>query len=129
MSNFSLRYSQMLGWLPLPGWWPTAKDNRQTAQPIVTQAEIQSRHLAFHRAFQRFVQEQPLWVSRRFDDAFLRQVTDAPELPSGLALAAAWDRQFGPISPMPIRCQQMAELAVVAEGFLRCYQQEVLISV
>ena len=97
-----------------------------TAQPIVTQAEMQARHLAFHRAYQRFAQQQPAWVARRFDVNFLRQVTDTAELPSGLALAMAWDRQFGPLSPEHIRCQQITELAVVAKTFLSFYQNETL---
>ena len=125
MFNFSLQYPQILGWLQLPRWWPIVKEKQQTTQPIVTQAEIQSRHLAFHRAYQRFARQQPAWVSRCFDDAILRQVTNAAELPRALALAAAWDRQFGPLSPMPVRCQQMAELAVVASTFLSLYQDEV----
>ncbi len=129
MNNVSLQYPQILGWLQLPRWWSLTKENPQTAQPIVTQAEIQARHRvfqrAFHCAYQRFAQAQPAWVARRFDADFLRQVTDVAELPGGVALAAAWDRQFGPISPMPVRCQQMAELAGVASAFLSLYQDEV----
>ena len=126
MSNFSLQYLQILRWLQLPRWGAQAKENQEAAQQVVTQAEIQSRHLAFHRAYQRFAQQQPAWVARRFDADFLRQVTDATELPTALALAAAWDRQFGPISPMPVRYRQMAELATVANIFLALYQDETL---
>lgn len=125
MSNFSLQYPQMFGWLQQLHWWSLSKAKQQTAQPMVTQAEIQARHLAFHRAYQRFAQQQPAWVAQRFDADFLRQVTAAAALPSGQALAAAWDRQFGTLMPMPVRCQQQAALAVVANTFLALYQVEV----
>jgi hypothetical protein len=125
MNNFALPTSQLSRWVQLLGWWLRTKEQQQTTQPVVTQAEIQSRHLAFHRAYQRFAQQQPAWVARRFDADLLHQVVDTTELPTALALAAAWDRQFGPVSPMPVRCQQLAALAVVANVFLALYRDEV----
>jgi len=126
MNSIFSPVSQMFGWLHLPRWGTGITELQPTAQPIVTQAEMQARHLAFHRAYQRFAQQQPAWVARRFDVNFLRQVTDTAELPSGLALAMAWDRQFGPLSPVHVRCQQITELAVVAKTFLSFYQNEML---
>lgn len=126
MSNSTTKYPSALSWLRLPRWWSLAKKSTQLVQPVATQTDIAAQHLAFHRAYQRFAQTQPAWVARGFDADFLRQVMDVAELPSGQALAAAWDRQFGPLSPMPVRCQQMAELAVVANAFLSLYQAETL---
>ena len=38
--------------------------------------------------------------------------------------AAAWDRRFGPLATLPVRCLQRAELVDVANHFLACYEHE-----
>lgn len=106
-------------------------------------------HLAFQPAYRRFAQAHPTWVSRRFDDDFLRQTLltrqairqmtrPVPGLaqgrqPSGFAfirpsdrfLALAWDSQFGALAPdEALRSCHMAEVILVANRFLTLLETE-----
>lgn len=130
MINLATIYTQTTDWLTLFLPWapqPAPLDH------IAKGEQIQQVQITFHCAYRRFAQRYPIWVNRRFDDEFLRQVIQprrfqtgdlaqaALSLPSGHELAWAWDRQFGPLFPDAVRTHQMAELIGVATHFLRLW--------
>ena len=118
--------------LAFPQWWPFRIIRRQ---PNTYSQESEQMQLAFHRAYRRFTCTHPGWVRRRFDADFLRQAVMirllhrwqagamAAHLPTGIALALAWDREFGPLSSDAVRAQQLAELTTVAAHFLHLFER------
>lgn len=118
--------------LAFPHWWPFRTIRRQSNAPS---REVEQTLLAFHRAYRRFAHTHSVWVRRRFDADFLRQAllsrltrrqqagTLAERLPTGFALALAWDREFGPLTSGAVRAQQLAELTTAATHFLHMFEQ------
>lgn len=134
MSTMATMYTQTTDWLStLRRWLPQTAPLTQTTES----AEVQQFQRAFHCAYRRFAQRHPQWVSRRFDDEFLRRAmasaftgaahATAPTLAgvSGYQLAWSWDREFGALLPEAVRTRQVAELIEIANAFLQllCAEQ------
>lgn len=117
---------------------------RPADQPLYG-AEAQPIHLAFQRAYRRFAQTHPTWVSRRFDDDFLRQSLLTRQMtrqmtpiaqdrhaggfvfnrPSDRFLALTWDNQFGALAfDEALRSRRMAEVISIANHFLTLLETE-----
>ena len=133
MSTMATRYTQPSAWANiLRRWLP------QTAPlPHSTEGgQAQQFQQTFHCAYRRFTQHYPQWVSRGFDDEFLRRslapafarggrtATSALEAVSGYQLAWRWDQQFGPLWPEVVRTRQVIELIEVANHFLHLLRLE-----
>jgi hypothetical protein len=128
MSSLTACYEQSLDWVQALAGRLTRI--RRSIQPP-SSGQGQQIDLAFHQAYRRFAQTHPAWVGRRFDDNFLRQtlVTRLKRnqtggvLPTGMALALAWDSHFGPLAADAVRVQQIAELTAVANHFLHLLER------
>lgn len=133
MSTMATRYTQTVDWLStLRRWLPP-----MVPLPQTTESEaVQQAQRAFHCAYRRFAQRYPHWVSRRFDDEFLRRsmapafAGTAPTTPpafaevSGYQLAWSWDREFGALLPEVVRTRQVVELIEIANVFLHLLRAE-----
>jgi hypothetical protein len=134
MLNITRWGSHALSWLHALGLHsPHRLRMKQTAEPDQTRW----LHQVFQRAYGRFAQAHPAWVARRFDEQLLRQ-TALPRLvrrrarerfahcsSTALALAMAWDAQFGVLAPdEAARAQRFAELTLVAQHFLALFARE-----
>jgi hypothetical protein len=129
MLNQTYDYPQTVAF---PHWWPVRMSRRQ---PNLSSKELEQTHLAFHRAYRRFAGTHAIWVRRGFDADFLRQALVsrlmhrrqsgmfADRLPTGIALALAWDREFGPLTSDAVRTQRLAELTIAATHFLHLFEQ------
>jgi hypothetical protein len=110
---------------PLTQWrfWQGKSGVAGTVSQVDAPVNVDQAHRAFHRAYRCFVQKHPLWIARRFDELLLHSVLPAlaanAPLPTAHDLALAWDRQFGVLSPYPLRLQQRAELDTIAGQFLQ----------
>jgi hypothetical protein len=106
---------------------------KQTAE----QEQTRRIYQAFHCAYGQFAQAYPMWVDRRFDAHFLRQTTlkrlvrgrgaegSTRSSVTALALATAWDSQFGALAPdEAVRSRRVAELIGVANYFLTLLETE-----
>lgn len=133
MSTMATRYTQTVDWLSTLRWWlPQPAPLTQSPEP----EQAQQFERAFHGAYRRFACRYPQWVSRRFDDEFLRQAMAATGTGaghtttalvarlSGYQLAWAWDRQFGALAPDHVRTRQVVELIEVANTFLQLWHAE-----
>ncbi len=128
MAGFTATYGQSWEWVHRLSSWLVCIFR---TQPPPSSWQAQQLDLAFHQTYRRFAQTHAAWVHRRFDEDFLRQhVTkafkprqDAIVLPTGAALALAWDRHFGVLASDAGRVQQLAELTAVANHFLCLLEQ------
>lgn len=122
MSTMSTMYTQTADWLStLRQWLPQTAPLPQTTET----EEVQDFQRAFHCAYRRFAQRYPQWVSRRFDDEFLRRaMTPAFTGASGYQLAWSWDREFGALLPEAVRTRQVVELIEIANAFLQLLRAE-----
>lgn len=135
MFTFTTRPLFRLNWLPTA--WTTLPQARSAPQttPAVTIDQLQ---LVLHKVYQRFFQSQPTWLQLGFDERFLqRMVTPrfvqyyciaagSGALPTGLELAFAWNRQFGPLIPNASnRMYQQNRLQAVANDLLHSIQIEI----
>ena len=150
MVNIASLYTQSFDWLSALGLGGRrVRRAKQTAYG----EEAHPLHLAFQRAYRRFAQAHPTWVSRRFDDDFLRQALLTRQMtrqmtrpatrpvsglaqgrqpsgfvfirPSDRALALAWDSHFGALAPdEALRSRRMAEVILVANRFLTLLETE-----
>ena len=124
MSTMATRYTQTVDWLNTLCWW---LPQPAPLTPGPTPEQVQQFQRAFHGVYRRFAQRYPQWVSRRFDDEFLRQAmlsAGAVDRLSGYQLAWAWDRQFGALWPDHVRTRQVVELIEVANAFLQLWPAE-----
>ena len=137
MSTVATMYTQTADWLSaLRRWLPQTAPLPQSTESETESEEMQQVQCAFHCAYRRFAQRHPHWVSRRFDDEFLRRsmapaFADAAHTTtlafaelSGYQLAWSWDREFGALLPEAVRTRQVAELIEVANYFLQLLRAE-----
>lgn len=133
MNNLAYPYTQSLVWLQtVHQWMPHLRWTIPgvTRSQAVNEQAVQQRHLAFHDAYQRFVQAHPDWAKRGFNEDWLRRAMASLwagqryTLPSGLGLARQWDEQFGMLASTVERARQMAMLASVADHFLFLLEAE-----
>ena len=137
MSTVATMYTQTADWLStLRRWLPQTAPLPQSTESETESEEMQQVQCAFHCAYRRFAQRHPQWVSRRFDDEFLRRsmapaFADAAHTTtlafagvSGYQLAWNWDREFGALLPEAVRTRQVVELIEVANYFLQLLRAE-----
>ena len=126
MLNMASLYTQSLTWLnTIPR---RVNPPAAVAQTPLT-VDPQVFHQAFHLAYRCFAQQHSAWVSRRFDENFLRAAVDPTSLQQPRLTAAKltllWDKQFGPLSKPEVRIQHKVALQGVATDFMHLLTAEI----
>ena len=138
MVNVAARTAQSFGWLPSIRQWIRRITVMQPAAPHIRaeDEQVQRVHLAFHCAYRHFAQAHPSWVNKGCSADFVRTVIMPrlqygaqpgdylAALPTGSALAAAWNREFGCLETPTMQLTRMAELSQAGDYFIRCFQTE-----